>query len=343
MDLESRLRAGTSNAAIVEEPLVVDWRARKPSFSIIALTLLWKSQAWWEWQQALMTTCDFQNELCWRHGRPGRPVLWESFLVKIFGSHWMKIAISREWFDNKTKLVDGACATLGIRTLDRRFGKQAGANIYVDTAAVKKMPRQVEWEPQHWALDDNAHRLGICGDSKAIVNWFNGLWPVRFLPYLNRVSAMHRQLHELVQQRGVRPLRDSSDFCRHVFRELNGDADAMANRHSNTWHLDEHARPGICMRGFSDGSVRGKRAAFGWIPLASSNGDDDMTGWRAVAYKSGCLPDGASITAAELKASFSLFSFLHACYQSYAEPLVNICLFPSMDYNIIPSLETNRY
>ena len=149
---------------------------------------------------------------------------------------------------------------------------------------------------------------------------------------------MHRQMHELVQQGCVGPLRNSSDFCRHVFCELNRDADAIANRHSNTWHLEEYTQPGICMRGFFDGSVRGKKAAFGWILFASSDGDDDMTRWSAVAHKSGCLPDGASITAAELEASCSLLSFLHAYYQSYAKALVNICTFPSMDYNIIQSL-----
>ena len=71
LDLAARLRAGTSNTTIVEQPLALDWRARKPSFSIIAPTLLWKSQAWWEWQQALMTTVDAQNSLGWRHRKLG--------------------------------------------------------------------------------------------------------------------------------------------------------------------------------------------------------------------------------------------------------------------------------
>ena len=53
LDLEARLPRGTSSTAIVEQPLTLHWRARKPSFSVVALTLLWKSQAWWEWQQLI--------------------------------------------------------------------------------------------------------------------------------------------------------------------------------------------------------------------------------------------------------------------------------------------------
>ena len=56
-------------------------------------------------------------------------------------------------------------------------------------------------------------------------------------------------------------------------------------------------RPAGCIRGFFDGSVHGKRAAFGWIVLGSSCGDSDMSSWQIVAHKSGCLPDGATIAA----------------------------------------------
>jgi hypothetical protein len=195
-----------------------------------------------------------------------------------------------------------------------------------------------EWEPQSWTLDGHGNRLEVCGDSKVIVNWSNGVWPVKFLPYLRRISNMHRQLHDIVKQSGVRPVHDSADFCRHVFRELNGVADELAGRHRNTWHLDEYAKPASCVRGFFDGSVKGKKAAFGWIVLECSSGDDDMTRWKAIASQSGCLPDGATITAAELEASLSLVSFLHGYYQSYAKALNNISTYSPMKYDVIQSL-----
>ena len=150
-----------------------------------------------------------------------------------------------------------------------------------------------------------------------IVNWINGVWPTKFLPYSRRLSGLRCQLHELVQSADVHPRQDCADFCRHVFRELNGEADELAKRHGNTWHLETYSNPACCVRGFFDGSVKGDKAAFGWIVLASCAGDEDMSLWRPIAYKSGCLPDGATITAAELAAALSLVTFFQSYYKSY--------------------------
>ena len=171
-----------------------------------------------------------------------------------------------------------------------------------------------------------------------IVNWINGVWPTKFLPYSRRLSGLQCQLHELVQSADVRPRQDCADFCRHVFRELNGEADELAGRHANTWHLETYSNPASCARGFFDGSVKGDKAAFGWIVLSSCAGDEDMSLWKPIAYKSGCLPDGATITAAELEAGLSLVSFLHSYYQSYDKALSNICAYSPMNYEIMRSL-----
>ena len=120
--------------------------------------------------------------------------------------------------------------------------------------------------------------------------------------------------------------------------QLNNQANALANRHANTYHLEHYLKPAICIRGFFDGSVHGKRAAFGWIVLGSTCGDSDMSSWQIVAHKSGCLPDGAAITAAELEGSSSLVSFLHTYYQSYQKALDNISTYASMNHDIIQSL-----
>ena len=285
-----------------------------------------------------MTTVDFQNDLMWRHSKRGRPVLWESALVKIFGSYWMKIAISPAWQDSKSKYVDGAYDTLSIQTLEKRFSKQGRDKNLLRPTEFEKKPRQVEWEAQAWTLDGHNHRLEVCGDSKVIVNWSNGVWPVKFLPYSRRISNMHRQLHEIVEKAGVRPLHDGADFCRHVFRELNGAADEQAGRHHNAWHLEEYAHPANCVRGFFDGSVKGKKAAFGWVVMECASGDDDMTRWKTIASKSGCLPDGATITAAELEGSLSLVSFLQGYFHSYAKALNNISTYLPMSYHVIRSL-----
>jgi hypothetical protein len=66
--------------------------------------------------------------------------------------------------------------------------------------------------------------------------------------------------------------------------------------------------------GFLDGSVNGKKVAFGWVVLHSPSCDQDITSLRPVASKGGCLPDAPTITAAELAASLSLVSFLSSYY-----------------------------
>ena len=254
----------------------------------------------------------------------------------------MQLAISGGWQDRRTKLVDAAYGLLNVRSLEQRFGKHIvggrGVRGISSSTVFPKAARQVVWEPQDWSLHDGYHRLEVCGDSSLIVNWVNGIWPVRFMPYLRRVANVHRQLHELVSQGSVRPRQDSADFCRHVFRELNGQADELANRHCNTWHLDPYTAPATCIRAFFDGSVRSNKAAFGWIVLACPDGDHDMEQWSTIASKSGSLPDGATITAAELEGSLSLVSFLHAYYQSYEKARSNICEYPLMPHNTIRSL-----
>ena len=176
-----------------------------------------------------MNTVDSHNTLSWRHRRPGKQVLWERPLVQVFGSDWMKLALARGWSDRKSKWVDGAYASLKLQPLEQRYAKQAKTKA--EPIPFEKKPRNVEWEPQSWTVDMTLCRLEVCGDSKVIVNWLNGVWPTRFLPYFHRVSRMHRQLHQMVKEYAVRPLEDSADFCRHVFRELNDQADALTNRH----------------------------------------------------------------------------------------------------------------
>jgi hypothetical protein len=302
--------------------------------------------------------CTEQSLLAQR--RTGPLVTWERPLVKTFGSKWMQLAITPVWQDSKSKFVDGAYAGLSTQTLEQRYSKsktvesepKASADcadaenlsqsydstlLAVPNAFAKKV-RQVEWEPQDWTLDGHCCRLELCGDSNLIVHWINGLWPVKFLPYSRRLSGLQCQLHELVQCGIVRPRQDCADFCRHIFRELNGKADELANRHCNTWHLEAYSKPACCVRGFFDGSVRGDKAAFGWIVLASCVGDDDMSSWKPVACKSGCLPDGATITAAELEAALSLVSFLQSYYQCYEQASHNISAYAPMNYDIIRSL-----
>ena len=61
-------------------------------------------------------------------------------------------------------------------------------------------------------------------------------------------------------------------------------------------------------------------------------GEDSAKDWTHVASKSGTLPDGASITAAELTGVTCLISFLQSYYTSYKSALTNIKGTNSLDH-----------
>ena len=134
----------------------------------------------------------------------------------------------------------------------------------------------------------------------------------------------------------VRPRENTTDFCRHIYRELNTTADSLAGKYCNDSMLLPYDIPAIRTRAFFDGSRKGDKAASGWAVFATTEKScDDEVQWQLIAWKSFVLPDGASITAAELEAATSVISFLHAYFQSHAHALANISSFPVMDHRTI--------
>jgi len=323
----------------VDHPLQLETKARKPSFSVVALTMLWKSHAWWKWQQALMTTVDPHNFTEWRHTRAGKQVLWEYALVKIFGDNWMRIAVSSQWSATKSKFVDGAYGILGLRSLEERYSDKPQRSKTGIDAGARKRPRELEFEPQIWTQDPETVRAEIVGDPLVITNWINGVWPSKFLPYQRCVARVQQDLHQMILRCRVQPRTQSADFCRHVFRELNQVADSLANRYRNEWHLEPFTHAARFLRGHFDGSRKGDKAAYGWVLYATDDlNEDSEDHWEVVASKSGILPEGASITAAELEGASSLVGFMRAYCCNYDAALANISSFGKMDYDTILKL-----
>ena len=334
-DLESRAPHGDM-ASLVRHPLPAvladGTRARVPSLSVISLALLWKSQAWWEWEQALMTTLDATNTSRWRHSKPGRQAPWESSFSKALGSKWMELAIGPEWKNSLSKFVDAAHDQIGLKTNEARYAKKPCRRCVAVVPPAKK-PRLVSREPQSWA--DSGNRMEICGDSRVIVQWVNGVWPTRFLPYARCVQQVHRKMHGMWCQNSVRPRTDSADFFRHIYRELNTEADALANKYADSWSLEYYEAPAKHIRAFFDGSRRPSKAAFGWIVYASSANGDEISDWKPLATRSCVLPQQATITAAELEACSSLVSFLRAYYLGYTQALQTIQTQSLLDYRAV--------
>ena len=178
LDLEKRLSSpSTMNldaSVLVEHPLTVSAHCRKPSLSIVALTLLWRSHSWWVWQQALMTCVDSANTTSWKHSRSGPQRTWDWSFVSVFGEHWMKQAIQQNWKDFRGKYVDGAYAMIGIKSLEQRYAPRKSSPACDGAASwSSKQPRDVQWEPQEWSSDASM-RLEVCGDSPVVIQWLNG-------------------------------------------------------------------------------------------------------------------------------------------------------------------------
>ena len=60
--------------------------------------------------------------------------------------------------------------------------------------------------------------------------------------------------------------------------------------------------------------------------------------WKQIASKSGTLPDGASITAAELEGASSVVAFLRAYFHNYESACAEIAKYPHMYYGAIQIL-----
>ena len=79
-------------------------------------------------------------------------------------------------------------------------------------------------------------------------------------------------------------------------------------------------------------------AAYGWVLDASESSQDEPSDWTLIASKSGVLPDGSSITAAELEALSSLIFFLNCYYEHHSKALTEINTFITMDFTSIKTL-----
>ena len=65
---------------------------------------------------------------------------------------------------------------------------------------------------------------------------------------------------------------------------------------------------------------------------------DEGSHWKRVASKSGVLPEGSSITAAEVEGMRSLVRFLKACHEHHTTALEAVNSFWTMDFRNIDTL-----
>ena len=109
------------------------------------------------------------------------------------------------------------------------------------------------------------------------------------------------------------PATNSSDFHRHIFRELNAEADAKANmgrmHGSICWSRGGSLLPYPYLRVFCDGSLSENIAGGGFVVYGSTDPGVKDDNWTLLAWS--CFKvECQSITAAELEALAGAHDFV---------------------------------
>ena len=168
-----------------------------------------------------------------------------------------------------------------------------------------------------WSLPtSNAKRLEILGDSRLIIHWVNGLWRCKFKVYDQRVAILHSILTELMVTHGVAPRQDCDDWGRHIYRELNAEADALASRHSFEHREYTSERNFSYFRLFFDGSCSCRGSGGGWALYGSTRIEEDsLEEWTRIADMSFPLGQRSTMTITEMEACLWAIAYLAARLQ----------------------------
>ena len=75
---------------------------------------------------------------------------------------------------------------------------------------------------------DEHRRLEILGDTKVVINWMNGPWEVKGEEHTVPVRGVVDQLVRWYLGGTFGPRTDETDWCTHIFREHNKEADTHA-------------------------------------------------------------------------------------------------------------------
>ena len=288
-----------------------------PSQCFLPACILFCDHQWWTCRQAVGTAVDpTQLDMQWRHKQPGLRLGWETVFLKVLGGSWKNRAADCTWQQRRGEFRDGAYKYLNMKPLEVRFCPQRKARTGSPPSENRKRAREVSWIPQDWG-DNGRRRLEIVGDSMLIISWINGTWKCRYRIYDARVNLMHTLLERGACSHNLRPRHRTADWARHIFRELNGYADVLANRHSYTSWFNgappEHSR----FRLFFDGSVTNVAAGGGWALYGTNSAAYDVEDeWYLIAELSFPMPRHSTITVCELEACVWGVAFFTALLES---------------------------
>jgi len=166
-----------------------------------------------------------------------------------------------------------------------------------------KKRRLAERTPMMWSpCVAQGRRFEIVGDSNLLINWMNGNWRCKYNVYDQRLAMLHALVQNLITRCFMRPWSDHADWGRHVYRELNQEADLLAGKHFHKYTLHTLDTTFMCFRLFFDGSCAATGAGCGWVVYgASAVVSDSPADWTRIADLSFALCRGATVILAELE------------------------------------------
>ena len=141
-----------------------------------------------------------------------------------------------------------------------------------------------------------------------------------FCEVLSASEVVQKQLQELVEMHDLRPRAETADWGRHTYRELNTEADSLANKHCNEHLLSNMSSAFSCYRLFFDGSVNQNGAGGGCILYGAAGGHaDEPHDWTVIASCSFEMPPDANVTVCKLEACVFAVVFMRALTQGVKE------------------------
>ncbi len=246
-----------------------------PSLCFLPACILWRDGEWWRITQAVGLRFDSSGSATqWRHTRPGPNTCWENVLIHCFGDWWKERASTKEWHTTHAQFILASYSRLGRRSLEDQYA-QNPATLGDRLQPPLKRPRLVAHQAVKWDLGGASHRVEILGDSLLVINWAMGVWYPRFLPYLRRMIKVQRMFEGMLDSGMVMPRTDASDIFRHIYRELNAEADRLAGS-STPSEVFPYMDPMPYLRFQFDGSSTKDRSGCGWILYGSASVQEDV-------------------------------------------------------------------
>ena len=150
-----------------------------------------------------------------------------------------------------------------------------------------------------WQYYDRPIAFHLSGDNETVVNWINGVYACTEATTCAALRSLAVGLHKAWCCELIAPKNTYSNWCRHVYREFNSRADALATRGvldrrgSHTLHETPHGKPFLIRCAF-DGGRRDSEAASGWWLEGSWVCEGQEPSWTTIAEASVYLGDVGS-------------------------------------------------